>query len=332
MKQESLLTSVGGLGAAILGSACCWLPLLLLAVGAGATATGAVTNTIEKFRPVFAVVAIALVGAAFYLTYFRRPAAASTEACCTAPTGSKGEPACSCCGRKGKWVASATVRALVREPLREKVGPSDYALCLDPDCAQVYTDPTGGRYFVKSDLALRIGCKEREAPHLVCYCFEHSVEEIEGELRASGKTSIPDRIKAEVRAGRCACDVKNPQGTCCLGNVNRAVKEAKERLSAGATVGREKLTIECAPLPFPDEHHQDCCRLPRSSDSATAVGGRLNRMSKFLLPIVSVAILATTFFPRQVFGFLVKKESASPGPAAVDASSKVVVLSVPGMT
>jgi hypothetical protein len=40
---------------------------------------------------------------------------------------------------------------------------------------------------------------------------------------------MPERITGEVEAGRCACEVKNPSGACCLGEVNKAVKEAKLR-------------------------------------------------------------------------------------------------------
>ena len=336
MKQRSLLTSVGGLGAAILGSACCWLPLLLLTLGAGASAAGAVTNTIEKFRPVFAVVAIGLVGAAFYFTYFRRPASAPGESCCAPQPAekegtSKKEPLCSCCGAKGKWVPSATVHALVREPLKPQVASSEYALCLNPGCAQVYTASNGGPHLVKSDLAVRVGYKEREAPHLVCYCFEHSVEDIESELRASGKTTIPGRIKAEIQAGRCACDVENPQGACCLGNVNRAVKVSRERIAGAATAPVGAPAIQCAP-PLPQEDHASCCRLPAASGPAPTFAARLNLVNNFLLPVVSVLILAMIFFPHRVFAFLAKQESTTPTPAVIDSHSKTVVLSVPGMT
>jgi hypothetical protein len=31
--------------------------------------------------------------------------------------------------------------------------------------------------------------------------------------------AIVDDIKAGIKAGQCACDLRNPQGTCCLGNV-----------------------------------------------------------------------------------------------------------------
>lgn len=54
----------GGLVSALAASACCWLPLLLLAFGMSGAAVSA---AFEKYRPFFAVVTIGFLGAAFYL-------------------------------------------------------------------------------------------------------------------------------------------------------------------------------------------------------------------------------------------------------------------------
>src|SRR5713101_2012113 len=56
-------------------------------------------------------------------------------------------------------------------------------------------------------------------------CFNFSRADVRREC------TISARIAAEVRAGRCACEVKNPSGACCLGEVNRAVRDAKDALS-----------------------------------------------------------------------------------------------------
>jgi len=65
---------------------------------------------------------------------------------------------------------------------------------------------------------------------LVCYCFLYSRKDIEVELKASGDTTIFERISAEVKAGNCACEVRNPSGKCCLGDVKRAIQETREKL------------------------------------------------------------------------------------------------------
>jgi len=40
-----------------------------------------------------------------------------------------------------------------------------------------------------------------------------------------GKSTVARRIMVEVEAGRCACEVKNPSGKCCLGDVTRTSKD-----------------------------------------------------------------------------------------------------------
>jgi hypothetical protein len=32
-------------------------------------------------------------------------------------------------------------------------------------------------------------------------------------------------VTEHIRAGRCGCNVNNPQGSCCLGNIQAVVKE-----------------------------------------------------------------------------------------------------------
>jgi copper chaperone CopZ len=98
--DAGLLVQFGALASAIVASACCWLPLLLIAVGVSG---GALSATFEAWRPVLLPVTFALLGLAFYFTY-RKPraatqpaggTAASEDACCAVPaTESKGEACC----------------------------------------------------------------------------------------------------------------------------------------------------------------------------------------------------------------------------------------------
>jgi copper chaperone CopZ len=67
----------GSVLAAIMSSACCWLPLLLLASGASAAGASAF---FERWRPVFIVIAVTALALGFYFTCFRKTACA--EGCC----------------------------------------------------------------------------------------------------------------------------------------------------------------------------------------------------------------------------------------------------------
>ena len=52
------------------------------------------------------------------------------------------------------------------------------------------------------------------------------------EIRATGKCTIPKNITAEMKAGNCACEIRNPQGSCCLGNVTAAIKRVMKAVAA----------------------------------------------------------------------------------------------------
>ncbi len=46
------------------------------------------------------------------------------------------------------------------------------------------------------------------------------------------RAAIVDDINTGINAGQCACDLRNPQGSCCLGNVRGLAKQL-ERLAVG---------------------------------------------------------------------------------------------------
>lgn len=81
------LTSIGSVAAAIASSACCWLPLLL--VGIGASAAG-VALTLQRFRLHLIGVALGLLALAFYLNHRRtpRPPACAPGGGCAVPHNS----------------------------------------------------------------------------------------------------------------------------------------------------------------------------------------------------------------------------------------------------
>jgi hypothetical protein len=77
----------------------------------------------------------------------------------------------------------------------------------------------GDETFRGEDLSVPVFQKEPPGRRTVCYCFDVSESDLRREIAETGRSTAARRIRDHVRAGRCACEVKNPQGGCCLGNV-----------------------------------------------------------------------------------------------------------------
>ena len=146
------------------------------------------------------------------------------ENTCSLPRSEQGS--CPSCGKKGKPVRVLTVKSLVRDHTRVSASDS-YSFCRTADCDVVYF--SNQAVFTKPNVKVRVGIKETEGPIPLCYCFDHSREDIYRDIEATGETSVLEEVKTEVQGGFCACEVKNPIGTCCLGDITRAIQEAKKR-------------------------------------------------------------------------------------------------------
>jgi len=128
-------------------------------------------------------------------------------------------------GKRGKPVPLVTLRSLVLLEHAAVVEDREWFFCSLPDCEVVYFTHDG-QTLEKNALKIRVGLKERGAPRPVCYCFGHTVESIREEIEKTGRTTVVASIRKKVEAGECSCEVLNPKGTCCLGDVNKVVKEA----------------------------------------------------------------------------------------------------------
>lgn len=126
----------------------------------------------------------------------------------------------------GKKVELVTLRSLLRPEAQSRIAEAQYRFCGTQGCDVVYFTEGGHQVFLRSDLTVRVGVKETEAPRPVCYCFHHTIEEIEDEIRRTGKTRIPDEIRARIETEGCRCEETNPQGSCCLGVIMRVAAEA----------------------------------------------------------------------------------------------------------
>ena len=156
-------------------------------------------------------------------------------ACCTGGSceksdgGTSAESGCPRCGAVGKIVGDVTILSILKPGHAEGLLAVERRFCRTPSCTVLYYGADGS-VAEKDEASVRVGLKETEDPVPLCYCFEYTRAHVRQEVAETGACTIPDRIDAEVRAGRCACEVKNPAGACCLGDVNEAVKDAREGL------------------------------------------------------------------------------------------------------
>lgn len=152
------------------------------------------------------------------------PSAKSQGAVSTKPA-TEAKTNCPLCGQPGQAVPLMTLKHQVKPEHLQTVETGAFNFCRTTMCKVVYFDGNG-IVLTKADVRQRIGLKETEDPVPICYCFGFTEQMVLTELRATGKCTIPQRITTEIKAGRCACEIRNPQGSCCLGKVNAFVKKA----------------------------------------------------------------------------------------------------------
>jgi len=150
--------------------------------------------------------------------------------CCSVPLNREEiRSQCRVCGRKGKPVGRRTLEHLLVESAVAQLADGSYFFCATPGCSVVYFSNEADSYFHKTDVKVRVGLKETEDPVPLCYCFGITEKMVREEIMATGQTSVPRYIREQIKAGRCACEIKNPSGRCCLGLVLEAVRRALEK-------------------------------------------------------------------------------------------------------
>jgi hypothetical protein len=121
----------------------------------------------------------------------------------------------------------------VRPEHASEIERGEWFFCDLKDCEIVYF-ARDGRTLDKEALIVRVGVKEKAAPRPVCYCFGHTVESIREEIESTWRSTVAASIAARINAGECRCEILNPRGACCLGDVNRSVRDAFASLDAGS--------------------------------------------------------------------------------------------------
>ena len=116
-----------------------------------------------------------------------------------------------------------TVKSLLTETALRRVRRTHYRFCSNPACDVVYFGDAGD-HFRSEEIRVPVGHKQAPGSRHLCYCFGETEAVIRHELVQSGRADVVDRIREHIAAERCACDIRNPRGACCLGDVIEAIK------------------------------------------------------------------------------------------------------------
>ncbi len=139
------------------------------------------------------------------------------DCCVVEPTMPMSPTRCPECGRPGRVVQRITAKAMLRPTALMRLSAPEHRFCSTPACRVVYFGT--GEIFDREEIVVPVLQKEPEGDRTICYCFAITEGDIRREVAETGRAEAVERITALVKAERCACEVKNPQGSCCLGNV-----------------------------------------------------------------------------------------------------------------
>jgi hypothetical protein len=146
-----------------------------------------------------------------------------SNCCCPPNADSATTHRCPVSGSRGSAVEAITVKALLTETALRRLLPGEYRFCPDADCDVVYFS-ANGQWFVTAEVRVPVWQKLPFGDGPICYCFGESEASMRSEIASGEGTRVIERIREHIAAERCACDVRNPRGACCLGDVIAAVR------------------------------------------------------------------------------------------------------------
>lgn len=126
---------------------------------------------------------------------------------------------CPQCHNSGKLVDLITLKSLLTPIALAELNPEQiYRFCSKTCCSVVYFSMRG-QTFTTTDLTVPVFQKDLDEKIPVCYCFGWTRQQIKTTVEQQGPQSVIASITHHIQAGRCGCEVNNPQGSCCLANV-----------------------------------------------------------------------------------------------------------------
>jgi len=150
---------------------------------------------------------------------------------------------CPNCDQSSRAIKAITPRSLLTETARDQVSTYEgVRFCPTESCPLVYFHPENGQRFGTDSVRVPVFQKSECQDRLVCYCFDHSVLEIDQDVKRDGSSGAVESITEKCRNGEDRCPETNPQGSCCLGNVRAVVKKSQARHNTLVTANNEEVS------------------------------------------------------------------------------------------
>ncbi len=151
--------------------------------------------------------------------------------CCSELQIACGTPtACPRCGESGRAVWRQTVVHHVKSAKLALIGNAEYKFCAAQSCAVVYFAESGPEFTI-DDVREPVTSKTEGDARPLCYCFGFTEGDVRREIESTGESTAPAQVSEFIRERFCACDIRNPSGACCLGNILKTVQQLKNDLT-----------------------------------------------------------------------------------------------------
>ena len=148
--------------------------------------------------------------------------------CCTTSKSVTNDIVCPLSQTKGKQVKVITLKSLLNPSALPRLKSDKiYYFCPEQECNVVYFNEEQ-QIFIKNDLKVPVFQKNVKEDTPICYCFNWTRERIRKEIKQTKESKVIQEISMHIKANRCGCEVNNPQGTCCLGNVSTFIKQVEK--------------------------------------------------------------------------------------------------------
>ncbi|MEG0385131.1 MAG: (2Fe-2S)-binding protein [Solibacillus sp.] len=134
---------------------------------------------------------------------------------------------CPTCNNKAKNVKLITLKSILKPTALETLNANvNHYFCSSKECDVVYFDADNKKYLT-TDIKVAVHQKDDHVTTSICYCFDWTKEKLEKYVKQELFPNPIEHIRENIKENRCGCEINNPQGSCCLGNVTKYIRSIK---------------------------------------------------------------------------------------------------------